>query len=191
MWGRLLGLCFAIAGATSFSQLPEFTQQYAQRLGGHVDELRLFVETFDRDARSVGQSRLEALATLHSNSDPFVAKRGDSAEATINRFEQYRQVHAQLEQAAPFERIWIFATTFDSDIAWAAWARFKPALPLTLEGAVHAGAGLLTGLGLGWICVAWMRVGRRRVDWKRDRGGRKAARRLRKDDTKTTAIKRD
>lgn len=177
MFARLFGLCLGFAGALSFSQLPEFTQQYAQRLGGHLDELRLFVDGFDRDAQSVGQSRSQALEALQANPDAFVTKRGDSAAATIDRYEHYQHVHAQLMEAHSVQRIWVFATSFDGDIAQAAWTRFQPALPLTFEGALHAGVGLVIGLvlslglslglarGFGWIGLT---------------GGKKAARRRRK-----------
>ncbi|MBV9433737.1 MAG: DUF2937 family protein, partial [Hyphomicrobiales bacterium] len=39
MFRRTLSLAIALLAALAFSQLPEFTQQYAQRLGGAIDEL--------------------------------------------------------------------------------------------------------------------------------------------------------
>ena len=35
---------FSILGAAAFSQVPEFIQQYLQRLGGHLDEAKRQVE---------------------------------------------------------------------------------------------------------------------------------------------------
>ena len=70
MIGRILGVSFGLLGAASFSQLPEFTQQYTQRLGGAVDELVHFVAEFDTDAAQTGLSRVEALKPLYSRS-PF------------------------------------------------------------------------------------------------------------------------
>ncbi|MCK4862479.1 MAG: DUF2937 family protein, partial [Rhodobacteraceae bacterium] len=38
---NLPGIVGAVALGVSMSQFPEFTQQYQQRLGGAVDELRI------------------------------------------------------------------------------------------------------------------------------------------------------
>lgn len=168
MLGRLFGLMLAILGAGSLSQFPEFVQQYSQRLGGHVDELRAFVEDFDKDARAAGKTRTEALAAFQTNPDAFVSERGRSASETILRFEHYGALQTQLDQASPFQRLWIFATTYEEPIASAAWDDFEPAIPLTIEGAAHTGAGLIGGLSLGWLCVKGGRAARK--------GARKATR---------------
>ena len=43
-------MAFGLAGALTLSQAPEFAQQYRQRLGGALDELRRVVADFDADA---------------------------------------------------------------------------------------------------------------------------------------------
>ena len=48
--GRLAVGIAAAAGALTASQLPEFAQQYRQRLGGALEELRQVVADFDADA---------------------------------------------------------------------------------------------------------------------------------------------
>ncbi|MEM9851772.1 MAG: DUF2937 family protein, partial [Pseudomonadota bacterium] len=50
-WTNLAGGC-AMLCATS--QFPEFSQQYVQRLGGAVDELRRVAADFDASARAAG-----------------------------------------------------------------------------------------------------------------------------------------
>jgi len=42
----LLDRLLCVVGAVLFSQLPEFIQQYLQRLGGHLDEARRQLEQF-------------------------------------------------------------------------------------------------------------------------------------------------
>ena len=64
MFAKALSLAGGIAGAVGLSQFPEFSQQYAQRLGGAVDELARVVEDFDADASDVGLNRDEALSQL-------------------------------------------------------------------------------------------------------------------------------
>ena len=59
MFARVLTLAGGLSGAAGLSQFPEFSQQYAQRLGGAVEELQLFVEEFDADAAGVGMAAFE------------------------------------------------------------------------------------------------------------------------------------
>jgi hypothetical protein len=48
--------------AILLGQVPEFAQQYAQRLGGAIDELDRTVRHFDEDPRRSGYDRSGALA---------------------------------------------------------------------------------------------------------------------------------
>ncbi len=52
-------LVFALALflATLASQVPEYAQQYRQRLGGAVDELTRIIAAFDADAARLAISR--------------------------------------------------------------------------------------------------------------------------------------
>jgi hypothetical protein len=57
LWNGLWGA----AGAATASQIPEFLQQYAQRLGGHLDEARRMLAAAPQLAARV--SELEAAQT--------------------------------------------------------------------------------------------------------------------------------
>jgi Protein of unknown function (DUF2937) len=140
------GLAAALA-----SQAPEFAQQYAQRLGGAVDELRTIVERFDQDARRNGLSREGGLNRLETSTDAFLAARGASMRRSVQRFDLL--VGQRQAMAAPdvLTRVGAVVRDYDGDIARAAWRDFKPALPLTLEGALFAligfaGGALVTGI---------------------------------------------
>ena len=63
----------ALAGLALFSQAPEFAQQYRQRIGGAVDELRIVVADFDRDAATSQMTRDEALDELTGSGEPGLA----------------------------------------------------------------------------------------------------------------------
>lgn len=63
--------------AVTLSQFPEYAQQYTQRLGGAVDELRVITEDFDRAADASGLDRQTALARYNGSADAFLADRGD------------------------------------------------------------------------------------------------------------------
>ena len=48
--GRLIVIVAAALGGVGASQLPEFAQQYRQRLGGALEELTRIVAEFDASA---------------------------------------------------------------------------------------------------------------------------------------------
>ena len=64
----------AAAGLASASQMPEFAQQYRQRLGGAVEELRVVVEDFDRDAQNSQMTRRQAIDSLNDTGDDKLFK---------------------------------------------------------------------------------------------------------------------
>ncbi|MEB8385911.1 DUF2937 family protein [Rhodobacteraceae bacterium KMM 6894] len=156
MIARALTLAAGLSGAAGLSQFPEFSQQYAQRLGGAVDELHSFVAEFDADAAAVGLSRAAALKSLSQGSE-IGAARAETMGRTIERYERLSNDLTTLRGAGPFTRAYRARSFTDAEIAQAAWADFKPAVPLTFEGAVFAGLGLLGGLGLMQALIALMR----------------------------------
>ena len=74
------------AGLVSASQMHEFAQKYRQRLGGTVEELRVVVHDFDRDARNSQMTRNEAIESLKRSAEQFPRDRGNSMERTVSRF---------------------------------------------------------------------------------------------------------
>src|SRR5690606_31307549 len=58
---RALSIVGGLALGFGFAQFPQYAQQYEQRLGGAVDELRIIVDDFDRGAASFGLTREQAL----------------------------------------------------------------------------------------------------------------------------------
>ncbi|MFX5510351.1 DUF2937 family protein, partial [Acinetobacter baumannii] len=80
------------------SQLPEFAQQYRQRLGGAVDEIKRVVANFDADAARLSLSRDQGLERLKANGDQFIRQRGEQLEQDIargDRLEQQLQAYAE------------------------------------------------------------------------------------------------
>lgn len=149
---RVLAIAVGLVTGAALSQGPEFVQQYSQRLGGRVDELRGFVERFDRDAAASGMDRVTALSDYQTQPSQFVSARGRDAADTILRFERYDAHRTELLGAGPFERLFIFARNADSDVMAATAEDFQPAVPVTLEGIGHAGAGFAIGaLGVGFV----------------------------------------
>lgn len=146
MIGRTMVLAGGLTGAAAFSQFPEYSQQYTQRLGGAVDALAEVVADFDADAAEVGLSREAALVDL-AQGGQMGAQRAETMVETIDRHRRLADDLAALREAGPFTRAAQAGRFMDAEIARAAWADYKPALPLTFEGGVFAALGF-AGFGL-------------------------------------------
>lgn len=161
MFARTLMLAGGFSGAAGLSQFPEFSQQYAQRLGGAVDELSRVVAEFDADAAGVGLSRQEALEDL-ANGGTMGRARAQTMARTIDRHARLTDDLAALQGAGPFTRAYLAANMTDRQIASRAWEAYKPAVPITFEGAVFAGVGFLTGLMILGALLSLLRMPFRR-----------------------------
>lgn len=137
-----------IALAAMLSQFPEYAQQYTQRLGGAVDELRVITSEFDRAAQEGGLDRTEALARFSVSNDDFLAGRGTSMTATFQRYETLSQTLARIQGAGPVERLQSLPAYLDTDIGRRTLENYRPAMPITVEGLLYAAIGFLFGFML-------------------------------------------
>lgn len=142
---RIVAGVGGLALAVVLSQFPEYAQQYTQRLGGAVDELRRITEEFDRAASEGGLDRQAALARFNSSNDEFLAGRGTSMTASFARYEELSATLAQIENAGPVERFQQLPFYLDSDIGRRTLDAYKPAMPVTVEGVLYAGGGFIIG----------------------------------------------
>lgn len=159
---RALTLAGGISGAAGLSQFPEFSQQYAQRLGGAVDELSRVVADFDADAAGVGLTRQEALEDL-SHGSSMGRARAETMTKTIARHDRLSADLAALQGAGPFTRAYLAANMSDPQIARRAWETYKPAAPVTFEGVIFAGVGFVTGLMILGAILSLLRMPFRRL----------------------------
>lgn len=168
MGESLVDRVLCVAGAVAFSQVPEFFQQYLQRLGGHLDEARLRVAQYEAVAKQSGITLRQLIDVTKAQPAEPVAKLGQVIADAETRVEALTAAEAALREASLWERPFVFLANLDTDIASGTWSVFKPAVPVTLEGLVYAGAGMVIALVIyqGAVvapCRAWMR--RRRPDW--------------------------
>lgn len=138
------GLC----GAAALSQYPEFTQQYVQRLGGQVDALTVVLRDFDASAEKADMTRDEALASMGGT--VFLENRRRDMRETIDRHARLSDDLAVLSTVSPIERITLPHRLRDTALASATFKEFRPALPLSLEGAISGGLGF----AVGWAVLA-------------------------------------
>ena len=167
---RWLSLGFALVGGVFASQLPEFSQQYRQRVGGALDEINRMLAEFDLDAKANNLTRMQGIEKLRSSADPFVAQRGNRVAADDVRAARLNLQQKNFEGAGSFARMFVMAKDYDAGIAARAWQDFKPAVPLSMEGAISAAAGFFAGFGL-WHLLGWpVRNRQRRFEGFKQKG---------------------
>jgi Protein of unknown function (DUF2937) len=147
--------------AVAASQAPEFAQQYNQRLGGAVDELRTIVQRFDADARRNGITREDGLQKLETAQDRFIAARGDAQRQTMRRYDRLAAQKAAMDAPDVLTRVTAMVRNYDTEIGARAMGDFRPAMPLTMEGLFFGLIGFLAGALLAGIAA--LPMGRRRL----------------------------
>ena len=157
----LLGV--SLLGGVTTSQVPEFAQQYRQRMGGAIDALTKVMDDFRADAARHGLGVEAALTRMAGSPDPLVEDRAVRLAQTRARLEALTRQREALLQAGPFARLGVFARDVDPELARATWSDFEPAVPVTSEGAVSAGAGFLAVLFAGGLIGGVRRIMRRKA----------------------------
>src|SRR3954447_833291 len=156
----LIGLFFGIVA----SQVPEYAQQYRQRLGGAIDELNALIERFDTEAAQSGMDEAQGITHLQQSDDRFVQQRGDQMRDAIVRRDRLEKQCGDFAKAGPVGSVLVLAEDFDPKIAARAYQAYEPAVPTTSEGLVAAVVGFILGGGLIHL-MAWpMRRRRLRRD---------------------------
>ncbi|MBM6582663.1 DUF2937 family protein [Microvirga sp. BT689] len=144
---RIVAFGMGLLGGIVASQGPEFGQQYRQRLGGAVDELRQVISRFERDAQASGVTRESAITRLRSNADDFVSRQGTAMQANVERLSRLETHRAAMLEAGPFARVALMVRDGDTDIMEAVSRDFEPALPVTEEGLLSTAIGFIAVWG--------------------------------------------
>ena len=145
--GRILALAIGLLCAVAASQLPEFAQQYRQRLGGAVEELGRVVGRFDDSAQASGLSRDQAIARLGEQPDPLVRREGEAMGSAAERLANLKRQREDLAGSGAFERLLVFIRQVDPGLARSTYLDFEPAVPATTEGVVAGFVGFILGWG--------------------------------------------
>lgn len=134
--------------AGGLSQFPEFAQQYTQRVGGAFFETRDVADGFRADATANNKTVPEAVAEYRKAGTTFMADRAASVEAVMTREAYLKQHYETLVHSNGYNQLVEFLRARDIGLAKDTLAIYKPAMPLTFEGAAHAALGFLAGFGL-------------------------------------------
>ena len=79
---RRIAFFVALLVAVLAMQLPEFAEQYRQRLGGAIDALAAVVARFDSDSAQQGLTEAGGIDRLQANGDALVRKRAKPSPTT-------------------------------------------------------------------------------------------------------------
>jgi Protein of unknown function (DUF2937) len=134
--------------AILIGQAPEFAQQYAQRIGGAIEELQRIVDHFDDDSRRSGYDRPGALALMGRNSEQLVRDQGTRMSETIDRLAHLRAQQIAMNQRGALTRVIALATGADREIAARTWRDFEFALPLSMDAILFTLLGFIVSLAL-------------------------------------------
>lgn len=155
--GRILAVAIGLLSGLAGAQMPEFAQQYRQRLGGAIDELRRVVTRFDDQAQANGLTREEAIRRLAGNQDAVAKGQAVATEEVIARLGRLEGQRRSFDQAGPFGRLVLFVREADPGLARATYLDYEPAWPATSEGLVAGGTGFVAGWGILLFCAAILR----------------------------------
>lgn len=144
---RIIAFGLGILGGVAASQGPEFSQQYRQRLGGAINELKRAIARFDADAAANGETPDSAIARLRVNPDDLVSRQGAAMQANVERLVRLQAHREAMIQAGPFARVAMMARDGDPDVMEAAYRDFEPAMPVTEEGLLATAIGFVAVWG--------------------------------------------
>ena len=159
---RRFALFLALVAGVAMTQLPEFVQQYRQRLGGAIDELAANVARFESDSAQQGLTQSGGIDRLRANPDRFVRQRGEQEQDNVLRLQTLREAQAQFRSEGQIAGLVTFATHYDARIARGAFDEFAPAVPTSPEAFVLGAIGFLFGGGVVTMTGHQVRRSRRR-----------------------------
>ena len=154
MFTRRLPVAIALIAGVIGSQGPEFAEQYRQRMGGALDELKRIVAQFEAAAARQGLTTPQAVGRLEQNAEPLAREQGQNMVETIARADRLEEEFEAMWSAGPLKRIYVMAKDFDPEIARHTLDNYEPAAPLSLE-AVAAAALAAIWAWAATHLVAW------------------------------------
>ena len=146
--GNLIDRLCVVAGAFIGSQIPQFMQQYTQRLAGHVDALQKLINQLHQMAAFSHKNLDQYIQKFKESADPDFIRQGDFMQGIVTRWQELQQALNHLTQSPFWLRPYYFLRDLQSDIAHSTFASFQPGINLTIEGLCYAGGGMILGWAL-------------------------------------------
>jgi hypothetical protein len=146
-----------VIGAWFGSQLPQFIQQYTQRLGGHVDELSYLVAKLNQIAAHSNKNLHDFTHKLLNQSDPDIISQGEFLQGIVTRKEELSSSLNHLLDSTLWNRSYYFFSNLDHDTMMATLKSYQPGFSMTLEGIIYTTIGMIFFYGLyrGLVKLLW------------------------------------
>ncbi len=152
---RLTDRLFAVAGAFLGLQIPQFLQQYTQRLSGHVESLLTLIGQLEQIARLSHKTLSAYIEKFKESGDVDFLRQADFMEQLVSRHEGLSEALQQMTQTPFWLHPYYFVKHFQSDIATSTFLSFEPGLVLTVEGGCYAVGGMLAAWTLFRLLMAF------------------------------------
>ena len=137
---RILCVVFAVV----LAQAPVYIAQYIDVLAGAQMEAQKTYDDLDNRAAKYEMTVKEFLDRLLENSDPLVRENAEATASTVDRYVRYSAALDDLLNSSALSRPFKLMKHYDPSIHAA--MKFEPNVPLTIEGAFYALAGVLIAL---------------------------------------------
>jgi len=151
---NIIDRCFFTAIFILGVQLPEFMQQYQQRLAGHLAEAQSQLNQFEIIAQQHFDGSIITMVTRYKdNSEAAIVSTGELIERLSLRVEYLSTHLAQITQSDYLHNVYLFIWHLDNEIARGTAEHFSMAIPLEINAIATGGTLAITTLILKAICV--------------------------------------
>jgi hypothetical protein len=145
-------------------QLPEFIQQYSQRLSGHLNDALLQLNEYQLIADRHFQGKLTSMIEKYlTNSEPSIKETANIMINTSSRAENLQEHLFNIQEADYVKRVYYFITEFDESMIQATFQQYQLAIPLNLPALTTGVVLALTILIAGHLSFYFTKVTARSV----------------------------
>jgi len=131
---NIIDRCFFTVTFIVGIQLPEFIQQYIQRLSGHLNEAQFQLQEFQKIAEQHYQGSLATMVIKYKeNTEPAIRSTAELIELLGQRINSYQLHLQQITEADYINKLYQFVSNFDFAIAQATAKSFVLAIPLSVD----------------------------------------------------------
>lgn len=135
-------------------QLPEFINQYLQRLSGHLNEAKLQLSQFDAIAQSHYQGDIALMVNSYkTNNDPVIVDTGIVIEQLVARVNYLENHFSSLFNNDYISQIQYFIFNADLQIMQQTAKIYSLAIPLEINALATGAIIAITGLLMKETCL--------------------------------------
>lgn len=128
------------------SQIPQFFQQYTQKLMGHVEELDRLMQQLAQIAHLSGKNLDQYIEKFALSSDTDFKSQGEFLNNLVIRWDELSRHLSELNQSTVWSRPFIFFKQMNQELVHSTWSSFQPGLSFNLESLGYVFFGMLIGL---------------------------------------------